>query len=120
MAMLDRHHAAGGEALAVANAVDLVDDRHLGIAGQQEVGVHRMRRSAVDRPGGGDQRLADHLPAEHTLPADLRAAAAKQVDLERLKIEDGQQVLDGGRHGAVIYCGDGEDKTAQWSNERPG
>ena len=72
-----------------------------------------MRRPAVDRAGGGDQRLADHLAAEHALPADLRAAAAEQIDLERFEIEDGQQVLDGGRHGAVIYCGDGEDKADQ-------
>ena len=37
--VLDRHHAAGGEAAAVADAVDLVDDRHLGIAAEQEIGV---------------------------------------------------------------------------------
>ena len=100
LAVLDRDHAAGGEALAVADAVDVVDDRHLGIAGEQEIGVQRMRRPAahVDGAAGGDQRLADHLPAEHALPADLRRAAAEQVHLELLEIEDGEQVLDGGGH----------------------
>ena len=33
LAVLDRDDAARGEAAAVADAVDLVDDRHLGIAG---------------------------------------------------------------------------------------
>ena len=72
-----------------------------------------MRRPAIDRAGGGDQRLPDHLPAEHALPAHLRTAAPKQVDLERFEVEHGQQVLDGRRHGAVIYCGHGEDKAIE-------
>ena len=98
MAVLDRHHAAGGEAAAVADAVDLVDDRDLGIAAEQEIGMQRMRRpigDVVDGAAGGDQRLADHLAAEHPLPALLRRAAAKQVHLDRLEIEDGEEILDG-------------------------
>ena len=51
-----------------------------------------MRQHALDGAGGGDQRLADHLAAEHALPADLRAAAAKQVHLELFEVEDGEQV----------------------------
>ena len=99
MAVLARGDAPRGEALAVAHAVDVVDDRHLGIAGQQEIGVHRMRRRGrLDRAHRRDQRLADHLAAEHALPADLRRAAAEQVDLELLEIEDGEQVVDGGGH----------------------
>ena len=97
MAVLARGDAPRGEALAVADAVDVVDDRHLGIARQQEIGVHRMRRPAgLDRAHRGDQRLADHLAAEHALPAGLRRAAAEQVHLERFEIEDVEQVLDGG------------------------
>ena len=99
--MLDRHHASRGEALAVTDAVDLVDDRHFGVAGEQEIRVQRMRRPAghvVDGAAGRDQRLANHLAAEHPLPADLGRAAAKQVHLERLEIEDGEKVLNGGRH----------------------
>src|SRR6516164_4432102 len=77
--VLDRDHAPRGEALAVADAVDLVDDRHLGVAGEQEIGVQRVRRPArhVDGAAGGNKRLPDHLPAEHALPADLRRAAAE-------------------------------------------
>ena len=53
---------------------------------------------------GGDQRLADHLAAEHALPAGLRAAAAEQIVLERLEVEDGEQVVDGGGHGGALLA----------------
>ena len=79
--VLDRDHAPRGEALAVADAIHLVDDRHLRIAADQEVGVHRMRRAALDGAARRDQRLPDHLAAEHALPAILRRAAAKQIQL---------------------------------------
>ena len=107
--MLDRDHPPGGEAPAVANAIDLVDDRYLGVAAEQEVGVQRMRRPAVDveRAAGRDQRLADHLAAEYPLAPDLGRAAAEQVDLELLEIEDGEQVLNGGGHGGIIFRGSG-------------
>ena len=99
MAVLARGDAPCGEALAVADAVDVVDDRNLGIARQQEIGVHGMRRSCLHRAHGGDQRLADHLAAEHALPADLRGAAAEQIHVERLEVEKIEQVLDGGGGG---------------------
>ena len=47
-----------------------------------------MRLAALDGAAGGDERLADDLAAEDALPADLRAVAAEQVDLEPLEIED--------------------------------
>ena len=124
LAVLDGDDAPGGEALAVADAVDLVDDRHLGIAGQQEIGVQRMRQHALDGAGGRDQRLADHLAAEHALPADLRAAAAKQVHLELLEVEDGEQVVRATEDmegtliaGAVIYFRHGEDKAIRRTSD---
>ena len=48
----------------------------------------RMRHAALHRAAGSNQSLTDHLAAEHALPAHLRRAAAKQVQLERLEIED--------------------------------
>ena len=93
-----RDHPARREAPPVADAVDLVDDRDLRVAGQHEIAVQRMRLAALHGAAGGDQRLADHLAAEHPLPAHLRALAAKQIDLERLEIEDGEKVRHGGRH----------------------
>ncbi len=106
-AVLDRLDVARGEALAVADAVDLVDDRHFGIAAEQEIGVQRMRRPrrhVLDGAAGGDQRLADHLAAEHPLPARLRRAAAEQVHLQRLEIENVEDFLNGGGH--ALSCAD--------------
>ena len=55
---------------------------------------------ARHRAHGRHQGLAQHLPAEHALPGLLRAAAAKQVILERLQVQNGEEVLDGtGRLG---------------------
>src|SRR5205807_2116741 len=96
--VLDRDHAPRGKALAVPDTVDLVDDRHFWVAGEQKIGVQRMRRAAVDGAAGCHQGLADHLAAEHALPPDLRAATAKQVHLERLEIENVENGLDGRRH----------------------
>ena len=107
MAMLARGDAPGGEALAVPHAIHVVDDRDLGVAGQQEVSVHGMRRAArIDRAHGGDQRLPDHLTAEHALPADLRTAAAKQVHFQRLEIEEVEEILDGGCHETRAFVAD--------------
>jgi hypothetical protein len=88
----------GGEALAVADAVHLIDDRHFRIAGEQEVGMQRMRRPLIDLldgATGGDQGLSDHLAAEHALPARLWGAAPKQIHFQRLEIEDLEHVLNG-------------------------
>ena len=101
MAVLDRLDVARGEALAVADTVDLVDDRYFGIAAEQKISVQRMRRPCrhvVDGAAGRDQRLADHLAAEHPLPVRLRRAAAKQVHLKRLEIENIDDFLNGGGH----------------------
>ena len=68
LAVLDGHDPAGGERAAVADAVDLVEDRHRRVAGAQEVGVQRVDRPVgARRAGRGDQRLAGHLAAEHPL-----------------------------------------------------
>src|ERR1700675_3543731 len=95
MAMLARGDASRGKALAVTNTVDVVNDRHFGIAGQQEVSMHGVRRRALDRAYRGNQRLPNHLAAKHALPAGLRAAAAEQVHFERFEIENIEQILDG-------------------------
>src|ERR1019366_592657 len=105
MAVLARGDAPRGEALAIPHAIDVVDDRNLGIARQQEISMHGMRRPALDRAHGGDQRLPDHLAAEHTLPADLRAAAAEKVYVQFFEIEKIQQILDGGGHGSGAWVG---------------
>ena len=93
--MLNAGDAPRGEAAAVAHALDVVDNRPRGVARQQEVAVQRVgdplrRHSAY----GGHQRLAQHLPAKDALPAVLRAAAAKQVLLQRLQVQNGQKIVE--------------------------
>ena len=74
--VLDRDHAPGGEALAVADAVDLVDDRHLGIAGQQEIGVQGMRRR-------GRRRCGWRRPAPGRSPGRRTRAASRPAGCGR-------------------------------------
>src|SRR6201999_1359494 len=90
--MLDRGDAPGRVALAVAQPFDLVDDRNLRIARQDEKAMQRMRQPALDGAARRHHRLSDHLAAEHPLPARLRAVAAEHVHLERLEVENGNQV----------------------------
>jgi hypothetical protein len=102
MAVLDRNHAPRGEAAAVANAIHFIDDRYFRIAADQEVGVQRMRRprrDVVDGAACRHQRLTEHLTPEHALPARLRGAPAKQIHFERFKVENPDQILNGGSHG---------------------
>ena len=54
LTVLDGGDAAGGEALAVAGAVDLVEDRHGRIARADEVGVQGVADAVLDRAVGGD------------------------------------------------------------------
>ena len=93
-AVLDGLAPAGGEAAAVAKAMDIVDDRRRGIAAEQEIGVQRMRDRVLDGALGGDQSLGDDQPAENALPADLRTAPAKKVLLDLFEIENGQKIGD--------------------------
>ena len=101
LAALDRHDAAGGEAAALADAVDLVEDRHRGVAAEQEVGVQRVRRPAR-RYGAArrHQRLRHHLPAEDPGPAHPRAHAPEQVLLQALQVEDVEKLCDDVGHAA--------------------
>ena len=56
--MLDRDDTPRREAVAVADAVDVVDDRNAGIAGAQEVRVQRVDVTVgVDRAPRGDEGL---------------------------------------------------------------
>jgi len=87
-AVLDGHHAAGRERAAVADAVDLVQDRDHRVAGAQEVGVQGVHLLAVlDRAPGGDQRLPGDLSAEHALALLVGAQAPEDVDLDGLEVE---------------------------------
>ena len=99
MAVLARGDAPRGEALAVAHAIDVVDDRNLGVARQQEIGVHGMRRAARSTV-----RTAATSACPITWPPNTRCqptcgrAAAEQVHVQWFEIENVEQILDGGGH----------------------
>ena len=73
--------------------------------------MQRMRDAlGWHRADRGHQSLAQGLAAEHALPSLLRAAAAKQVIVELLQVQDGQEAFDGSggfrvllRHGATLH-----------------
>ena len=92
--MLDGDAVPSGETLAVSDAVDLVDDRNGGIAGENEVSVEGVRRPVVDGSCGGDKRLRNDEAAEDALPSDLGTATAIDVVLDPFEIEYRQKVVD--------------------------
>jgi len=66
LAILIGLRAAGGERPAVMDAVDREGDRLLGVARAQEVAVHRVHGPILGHGADrGDQRLREHLPADH-------------------------------------------------------
>ena len=88
-AVLDGRDAAGREAAAIAHAIDIVDDGTGGISAEQEVGVQRVGDALLRHCAHGrHERLPQHLAAEDALPPLLRAAAAEQILLERLQVEN--------------------------------
>ena len=93
-AVLDRDDAPRAEALAVARDVDLVDDRRVHVARQQEVRVQRVHLTRAGRVARGRKRLAEHLPAEHSVPAEVAALPAEDVVLDALELEQVQQVRE--------------------------
>ena len=102
--MLDGDYAPRGKRTAVTRALDVVDNRCLGVAGAQEVGVQRVRLArAVDRALRRRQRLAKHLAAEDETCADVAALTAKQVVFQLFRLQQldqfGNVVL---RHGAAL------------------
>ena len=74
------------------------------VARAQEVGVQRVHLPArvVDRAGGGDQRLAGDLAAEHPLAVLVGRAAAEEVDLDGFEIEQLDEVVEGGHRFILV------------------
>jgi hypothetical protein len=59
-------------------------------------GVHD---AAFDRIRGRDERLTQHLTAEHLRAADIPAFAPKEIDLEAFELEQIQEIGDRLTHG---------------------
>jgi hypothetical protein len=104
LAVLHRLDAPGRETATVAQPLDLVDDRPLGIAGAQEIGVQRMRHAlGRHRSLCGDERLSEHLAAVDPVPARIEADASEQVLLKRLEVEHAEQGLEGLATGSAGF-----------------
>src|SRR5260370_101514 len=69
---------AGGEGLAVANAINNVADWDVVAARAQEVGVQRVHRAGLDRAVGGGHALCRDKPSEET-PFALARVAEQEV-----------------------------------------
>ncbi len=80
--------------LAVQCPVDFVNDGRIEIPAAQEVRVQRVHDAILRRRRRGDQRLAQHLPAEHLRTADIAALAAKQIHLEPLERHHFDQIVE--------------------------
>ena len=73
LAMLQGDDPSRGETPAVADTVDLVDNRHRRIAGPHEVAMQRMGATLLDGSRRRNKGLTDDLAAKNPLPADLGA-----------------------------------------------
>jgi hypothetical protein len=95
LAVLDGDHAAAREALAVAAAVDVIDDGRVAVAAPQKVGMQRVHHASVRHSGGRrPQGLAQHLAAKELWATDVLTTTAKEIYLERLELEHSQQLSD--------------------------
>ncbi len=99
---LDGDDPTGGEAAAVAVAVDLVEHGLGRVAGPHEIGVQRMGGAVgVDRAHRGHERLRDDLPAETAPLARRRGDAAIEIILDPFDVEDAGQFVIAVR-GAIV------------------
>src|SRR5690606_41308780 len=93
-AVLDRGDSPGREALPVPEPVHEVDDGDLQVAGEDEVAVQRVGDAILlDRASRGDERLGEDLPPEDAARADVSVAAAIDVHLDGLQIQEPYQVF---------------------------
>ena len=90
IALLNRGDTTRAETATVAHAVHRIHHRQRGIARAQKITVQGMHMPRFFYGlAGRRQRLAEHLAAEQLAKAQVLAAAAKEVFLDRLQ---GQQV----------------------------
>ena len=67
----------------------------LRVAELEEVRVHRVHPAVgVDRAARGHERLREHLAAEDPLAVAVEALTPEQVDLERLEVEQVDEIVE--------------------------
>ncbi len=100
--VLDGDDAPGGEAAAVACAVDLVNDRLGHVAAAQEIRVQRVGDPSVHGVLRGRQRLAQHLSPENLGAPDVAAVAAEDIVFDTLELQQRDQVFEYGVHCRAV------------------
>ena len=93
-----------------------------GIAAEQEIGVQRVGVAAGDRALRGDQRLRQHLSAEHPPPAVARRMADEPILARRREVEQSDEFVSG--HGLCIRLADRSrrlgPRASTWTRPRKG
>jgi hypothetical protein len=93
--VLDRHDASGRETAAIANPVDLVENRNLGVARPEKITLQRMDLATLDGAIRGDEGLANDLAPKDTLRPFLWTSSTEEVELDFFEIEKLDQGLQG-------------------------
>ena len=114
LAVLDGHDSPGRERAPVADAVHLVQDRRVGVAGPKEIRVQRVDVAALDGPARRHQRLGGHLASEHPLPVLVGADPTEDVDLDGLDIEELDEEIEGVAHDPIFAGGHKEQAVRPW------
>jgi hypothetical protein len=93
--VLDGGDAAGRERAAVADPIDLVQHRHVGVARPQEVGVERVHGPVVvDGARRRDECLAGDLATEDPLSLLVGVHPTEDVDLDGFEVEEIDERVD--------------------------
>src|SRR6185437_1165319 len=86
----------------------------------------RMHDAIFDRRGGGRQRLAEHLAAEHLRAADVAALAPEEIHLEGLELQQLQQIRQlcvhcwiGSKSPAALWAASPVTRFASRPRDRP-
>src|SRR3569833_1236823 len=90
--MLDGHNPARREAGAVARTVHLIENRHLGIAGPEKIGMKGMAEPRhIHGAGRRGQGLGQHLSAENPLYRHGGRETAEDVFFDSLQVVQVQE-----------------------------
>ncbi len=100
--VLHGHHAPRREALAVADAVDFVEDRNLRIARTQKVRVQRVDVALIHGAPRRHECLGGDLSTEDALTLLVGLDPAEDVLLDRLEVEQVDEEIEGVGHPSIV------------------
>jgi len=105
LAPLDGDDPTRRERTSVTDPVDFVDDRAVRVARSEEVRVEGVDPAALDRTTCRDERLRGDLAAEDPKPAVVDAHAPEDVELDRLEVEQVEQLVRRRAHRDTVHFG---------------